>query len=146
MLLDISASMAGAPLAAMGQTISLLLHELGAIPQTARDARMSVLTFASEASQISSLTTIERFTPPVLQAGGASALGKGLQLLAEVLGREVVTGYGERQRDHKPHIFLLTDGHPTDRWPCALRAFRCQWPAHSLTLIGLGCGPQAYLG
>lgn len=145
LVLDISDSMAGAPLEAMGQGLALLHQELLCIPQTARDAWVSVITFSSEAAQIASQTRAEHFTPPVLTAGGATALGKGLNLLTTALNREVITGHGEHQRDHKPHILLLSDGQPTDCWPRALRAFRRQWPAQSSTTIGLGCGPQANL-
>jgi uncharacterized protein YegL len=61
-------------------------------------------------------TGAENFTPPVLQANGATPMGEaistGLDLIEQrkQLYREQCVAY------YRPWIFLITDGEPTDKW------------------------------
>ena len=54
------------------------------------------------------------FKEPELTAGGATALGGALHVLADCIRTEVRTSTATQKGDWKPLVFLLTDGAPTD--------------------------------
>jgi uncharacterized protein YegL len=139
LLLDCSGSMAGEPIAAMEMGLKALLTDLRNDPQALETVSLSVITFASAAEQIVQLTPVEAFHPPELQAGGVTALGEAIELLAERIRREVrVTGHN-RKGDWKPLVFILTDGEPTDEWTAAMEDFRLRGLA---TIVACGAGPE----
>lgn len=79
-------------------------------------AHLSVITFDSTANQISPLTDLTLFKPPLLNASGVTSLGAALRLLEQSLKQEVRQSTTEQKGDWKPLIFLMTDGNPTDSW------------------------------
>ena len=109
LLLDCSGSMSGEPIEAVKQGIKALLTELKGDPQALETACLSVITFNSTARQISPLTELMLFKEPELTAGGATALGGALHVLAG---------------DWKPLVFLLTDGAPTDNLDEGIEALK----------------------
>ena len=114
LLLDCSGSMSGEPIEAVKQGIKALLTELKGDPQALETACLSVITFNSTARQISPLTELMLFKEPELTAGGATALGGALHVLADCIRTEVRTSTATQKGDWKPLVFLLTDGAPTD--------------------------------
>jgi uncharacterized protein YegL len=126
LLLDISASMTGAPLEAMKQGVHLLRGTL--VSRSTRPVMLSVISYESTAAEIMPLTQLaekEEFKLPNLIAGGTSGLGGALKLLSRKL------------TDHQPTlIYLFTDGEPTDDWesPTAEMRSRVQ------RIFGLACG------
>ena len=109
LLLDCSGSMSGEPIEAVKQGIKALLTELKGDPQALETACLSVITFNSTARQISPLTELMLFKEPELTAGGATALGGALHVLADCIRTEV---------------FLLTDGAPTDNLDEGIEALK----------------------
>ena len=116
LLLDCSGSMSGEPIEAVKQGIKALLTELKGDPQALETACLSVITFNSTARQISPLTE--------LTAGGATALGGALHVLADCIRTEVRTSTATQKGDWKPLVFLLTDGAPTDNLDEGIEALK----------------------
>ncbi|PDV97458.1 vWA domain-containing protein [Candidatus Chloroploca asiatica] len=143
LLLDTSSSMGGAPIQAVNQGVVLLYNELMNTPQAVETCWISVITFDSTAQQVVALTELTQFTPPPIQANGATSMGAALDLLGQSLDREVTGNTGERKGDYKPLIFLLTDGEPTDDWRSALSRLRSRTQKKPATIIALGCGVGA---
>lgn len=114
LLLDCSGSMAGEPIEAVKQGIKTLIAELKGDPQALETAFLSIITFDSTARQISPLTELMVFKEPQIQAGGATALGGALKVLADCIKSEVRTSTSTQKGDWKPLVFLMTDGSPTD--------------------------------
>ena len=114
LLLDCSGSMAGEPIEAVKQGIKTLIAELKGDPQALETAFLSIITFDSSARQISPLTELMLFKEPQIQAGGATALGGALKILADCIRNEVHTSTATQKGDWKPLVFLMTDGAPTD--------------------------------
>ena len=115
LLLDCSGSMAGEPIEAVKQGMSLLTTELKAVPQAVEQAYLSVITFDSTARQTVPLTELMCFQEPDVQASGATAMGEALNLLDERMKREIRHSSAGQKGDYKPLVFLMTDGQPTDR-------------------------------
>ncbi len=139
LLLDCSGSMAGEPIAAMEMGIRALLADLRSDPQALETVWLSVITFASMAEQIIPLTDIHDFLPPDLSAGGTTALGEAIELLADRIRAEVRVTQPNQKGDWKPLVFILTDGEPTDTWQKTVENFRFRGLA---TIIACGAGPS----
>lgn len=124
LLLDCSGSMAGEPIEAVKQGIKALVSELKGDPQALETACLSVITFDSSARQITPLTELMLFKEPQLAAGGATALGAALQVLAQCIKSEVRTASPTQKGDWKPLVFILSDGAPTDNLEDGLDALK----------------------
>src|ERR1700733_13969551 len=88
LIADTSASMHGAPIEAVNTGLKNFEAALRLDPHALECAAISILTFASEAHQQTTLVEAGRFVPPVLTAEGGTALGAALELLATALDRD----------------------------------------------------------
>jgi len=140
LLLDVSGSMAGAPITAVEQGVQSLYNELMDQPQAVEMVNLSVITFGDSANQVVPLSPITSFTPPSLTASGVTSLGGAFRVLAQALDREIISNSPSRKGDYKPLVFLLTDGEPTDRWQSELNALKARSTKKPGTIIALGCG------
>ncbi len=143
LLLDTSGSMAGAPIVAVNNGVGLLYRELLNNPSSVETVWMSVITFAADAKR-QPLTELTHFTPPVLTAGGPTAMGAALKELGRALDTEIIPNVpgGDRKGDYKPLAFLLTDGVPTDEWQTAAEALKKRTVGRLGTFVALGCGDE----
>lgn len=126
LLLDVSASMTGAPLEAMKQGVHLLRGTL--VSRSTRPVMLGVITYESTAHEIMPLAQLmekEEFKLPNLITGGTSGLGGGLKLLS---GKLI---------DHQPTlVYLFTDGEPTDDWEISAAALK----PRVQRVFGMACG------
>lgn len=139
LLLDISGSMAGDPIEAVRNGVRALISELRGDPQALETAYLSVITFNSAARQVVPLTELMMFREPQLTAGGATAFGAALRLLAECIRSEVRKSTETQKGDWKPLVFILTDGAPTDEWREAAAELKSTHPANIIA-----CAAGAY--
>lgn len=146
LLLDVSGSMAGAPIQAVEQGVQMLHNELLGQPQAVEMVHISVITFGSSANQVVPLTSVTGFMPPSLSAGGATSLGGALRVLGQALDREITPTTPSKKGDYKPLVFLLTDGEPTDTWEPELNALKARRERKAGTIIALGCGDSVNTG
>ena len=124
LLLDCSGSMSGEPIEAVKQGIKTLISELKGDPQALETAFLSIITFDSSARQICPLTELMVFKEPQITAGGATALGGALRVLADCVKSEVRMSTATQKGDWKPLVFLMTDGAPTDNIEDGIEAIR----------------------
>ena len=124
LVLDTSGSMMGEPIAAVETGMQTLVSALRRDPYALETAYLSVITFDSSAKQIVPLTELTAFLAPSIRAGGTTALGDALSLLANKIDSEVTKTTSEVKGDWKPLVFLMTDGGPTDNWQKGLAEFR----------------------
>lgn len=125
LLLDVSGSMYGEPIEAVKNGVQLLVSTLQGEPYALETAYLSVITFGSEAEQIVPLTEIMSFpVPDQLDAGGCTALGEALSLLADCIDTEVAKTTATTKGDWKPLVFIMTDGEPTDDLTAGIDALR----------------------
>ncbi len=115
LVLDTSASMVGEPIECVRQGIGALLADLRDDPQAMETVWIGVITFHSRAERVAPLTSLDRFRSPRIEAGGQSALGAALTLLEESLAEDLSRTNGGK-RDWRPHVFVMTDGAPSDDW------------------------------
>ena len=124
LLLDCSGSMYGEPIEAVKNGVQVLVSTLRQDPYALETAYLSIITFDSNAKQVSPLTELSSFQQPNIQASGCTALGEALALLAQRADQEVVKTTAEQKGDWKPLVFIMTDGEPTDDLNKVLAEFK----------------------
>lgn len=140
LLLDTSGSMSGEPIEAVKNGMQVLLSTLRQDPYALETAFLSIITFDSVATQVCPLTELATFQLPNLVATGTTALGAGLELLAQRISSEVTTSTAEVKGDWKPLIFIMTDGEPTDDWQKGLNVLK---KIKTGVIIACAAGPSA---
>ena len=139
LLLDTSGSMAGEPIEAVKNGVQLLVSTLRQDPHALETAYLSIIGFGSDASVLVPLSELAAFQPPSLVAGGTTAMGQALKLLASRIDAEVTRTTADTKGDWKPLVFLMTDGIPTDNWQAGLDELR----KHKVgTVVACAAGQQ----
>ena len=80
-VIDISSSMRGEPIAAVNNGIDSLVKSLCSDPYALETTCISIITYSTEAKQIVPLTEVYKFQKPEIIAKGQSAMGAALNLL-----------------------------------------------------------------
>ena len=124
LLLDTSGSMYGEPIEAVKNGVQVIVSTLRQDPYALETAYLSVITFNSSAQQVVPLTELSNFQQPAIDAGGCTALGEALTLLAQKVDTEITKTTAEVKGDWKPLVFIMTDGEPTDNLDKGLDEFR----------------------
>ena len=114
LLLDCSGSMYGEPIEAVKNGVQVLVSTLRQDPYALETAYLSIITFDSNARQVTPLTELAAFQQPEILASGCTALGEALSLLTRKAEQEVTKTTAETKGDWKPLVFIMTDGEPTD--------------------------------
>lgn len=109
-VIDVSSSMRGEPIAAVNGGIDSLVQSLCADPYALETVCISIITYSTEARQIVPLTEVYKFHKPEITAKGQSALGAALTLLCECIATEVRKTTEEQKGDWAPLVFFLSDG------------------------------------
>lgn len=140
LLLDVSTSMSGEPIAAVNNGIDTLLSSLRQDPHALETAYLSVIEFGSSANQTVELTELMDFEAPELVANGLTSMGAALDLLTDRVNAEVRTSSEGQRGDWRPLVFLFTDGLATDDFSEAVdRLDRSKLG----TIIACAAGPYA---
>ncbi len=124
LLLDTSGSMYGEPIEAVKNGVQMLISTLRSDPYALETAYLSIITFNSTAQQITPLTELAAIQQPSIDAGGCTALGGALELLAKKVDSEITKTTAEVKGDWRPLVFLMTDGEPTDSLTKGLEEFK----------------------
>ncbi len=124
LLLDVSGSMNGEPIEAVKTGVQTLVSTLRQDPYALETAFLSVITFETNAKQVTPLTELPAFQIPNISATGTTALGDALGLLADRIEVEVTKTTAEVKGDWKPLVFIMTDGSPTDNWQRGLEKLK----------------------
>ncbi|MEI6715440.1 MAG: VWA domain-containing protein [Verrucomicrobiota bacterium] len=125
LLLDVSGSMAGERIKQLISGLRIYQSELAADPIARKKVEVAVVTFGEKVEVIQDFTVAPSWSIPEMNADGATPMAEaivtGLELL-ESRKRFLRSGGLEI---HRPWVFLITDGEPTDReghdWDMARR-------------------------
>jgi uncharacterized protein YegL len=150
LLLDVSGSMSGTPIAAVQQGINTMLAGLNGLSTRQKDTiYLRVIKF-SDTVDPTPLVALRDFSPPTLVAAGLTSLGAALRVLdqAASYNGDLIKNTIDKKGDWKPVVFLLTDGDPTDDYQSAaatiLKRTREQSTpfAPKINVIAIGCGDK----
>lgn len=138
-LVDVSESMVGTPVEQVQEGMRAIIQDLRVDPYALETVFVSIIAFAGKAKELSPLTELYKFYPPVFPIGGGTSLGRGLECLMDNMDRSIQKTTAELKGDWKPIVFLFTDGNPTDDYSAAFRRWNERYRRHcNLVAISIG--------
>ncbi len=114
---DESHSMAGAPIAAVNQGLADLRDEVAKHPLIGKKVRFGIITFAHTAEtrlELSELTG-ELALPTLSPRGRGTSYASAFEALHETIPGDVALLKGSGYQVHRPSVFFLSDGQPTEK-------------------------------
>jgi uncharacterized protein YegL len=125
LLLDVSGSMGGQPIAELNAGLTAFKDELNADSLASKRVEVGIVTFGPVKTEMPFQGAATYF-PPTLTAQGDTPMGAAI-----LQGLDLVRQRKEEYRTHgisyyRPWVFLITDGAPTDgnAWQTAATAIR----------------------
>ncbi len=128
LVLDVSGSMAGKPIAELNQGLQEFAQTLKNDPLASLRVEVAVIAFGGKVRALDghgsgqeipmdadqAFVTIDAFQPPVLSANGETPMGEAVRQTLRLL-RERKEIYKRNGADYfRPWVFLITDGQPND--------------------------------
>jgi len=144
LLLDVSGSMAGQPIAELNAGVRQFIAETQADEAASMSVELEIITISTEAKAVLPFTTMSAVTPPgSFVAGGKTSIGAALNLADKHLSarRELYRANGISS--YKPFLILVSDGGPTDGWKAVAQNFRAKAERGGFTFIGVEVGARA---
>lgn len=138
LLLDVSESMKGKPIAELNEGIRVYQNELLADPLASKRVEVAIVTFGGDVKTVCDFTTAELFQPPMLSVYGNTPMGSAIHQ-----GLAMINLRKRAYRDNgiayfRPWIFLLTDGAPTDEWQSAAEKVKQSEETRSVAFFVVG--------
>lgn len=116
LVVDVSYSMKGPKLDAANEICPDVATAVATNPLMQDKTRFGVITFSDKASvvlPISDLSTISQL--PVFRIEGGTSFKAAFNLLKSTIEKDVATLKGDNFLVHRPAVFFVTDGEPTDK-------------------------------
>ncbi len=138
LLLDISGSMSGQPIAELNQGLVTLKDTLSADSLARKRAEIAIVTFGGTVNVIQDFTTAEQFQPPHLTASGNTPMGQAIVTGLDILASRKSAYRANGIAFYRPWAFLITDGGPDDGWEPAAEMVRLGAAAKSFAFFTVG--------
>lgn len=138
LLLDVSGSMNGTPIAELNEGLIIYKDELAADSLASRRVEVAIVTFGDGVQVPTDFTTTEGFMPPHLQAGGTTPMGAAIHRAIDMVEERKQTYKANGIAYYRPWLFLITDGGPTDEWKSAADRVRAGESAKSFSFFSVG--------
>ena len=122
---DESHSMAGDPIAAVNQGLIDLRDEVAKHPLIGKKVRFGIITFADTAETRLELSELSEdlVLPTLAPRGRGTSYASALEAVRQTIPADVALLKGSGYQVHRPSVFFLSDGQPTDkaeRWRARL--------------------------
>jgi len=124
LLLDVSGSMAGAPIDALNEGLQIFRDALNKDDLAKKRVDVAIVTFDSTAKVVQDFVTADRFQPPTLKVGGATYMGEGINKALDILQVRKASYKANAISSYRPWVFMITDGSPSDNEVVDLAAQR----------------------
>lgn len=137
LLLDVSGSMSGQPVAELNAGLVTFKDELAADALAMKRVEVAIVTFGPTKVELP-FTSATNFYPPNLSSQGDTPMG-GAILQALDLVQDRKSEYRANGISYyRPWVFLITDGGPTDSWQAAASAVREGEAAKQFAFFAIG--------
>lgn len=138
LLLDVSGSMEGAPIAELNDALLTFKGTLLADSLASKRAEVAIVTFGGCVQTVQDFATVDRFYPPTLTANGDTPMGQAIQTGIDLVATRKQTYKSNSITYYRPWIFLITDGEPTDSWESVAEQIRKGEESQSFTFFAVG--------
>jgi uncharacterized protein YegL len=139
LLLDVSSSMAGAPIGELNRGLQSLREDLAADSLATKRVELAIVTFGP-VQVLQPFTTAGEFEPPELAANGDTPMGAAILQAIELVRVRKAEYRSNGISYYRPWIFLITDGAPTDAWQAAAEAVHAGEAGKAFAFFGIGVG------
>jgi len=112
LLLDISGSMEGAPIAALNQGLRAFKNELVRDSEASRTVEVAVITFEDKVNVEQDFVTADQFEPVDFTAGGHTTMGDAILQALDLIETRKQQYRANGIDYYRPWIFMITDGEP----------------------------------
>jgi len=112
LLLDVSGSMDGAPIAALNHGIRAFKDDLSKDSLASRRVEVALVAFHNEVVVHNDFSTIDGFDPPTLVAEGLTHMGTAVLKALDMIAARKAVYKANGVSYYRPWIFLITDGAP----------------------------------
>lgn len=137
LLLDVSGSMQGQPIAELNAGLTTFKDELAADALAMKRVEVGIVTFGPVQIALP-FQGAAAFYPPPLAAQGDTPMGaaikQGLDMVRQRKDEYKANGISY----YRPWVFLITDGGPTDEWQSAAAAIREGEASKSFAFFAIG--------
>lgn len=139
LLLDVSGSMGGRPIAALNEGLGAFGADLSTDALASQRVEVAIVTFGGNGVDVrQDFVTAGQFEPVRLEASGGTPMGAAIERAVDLVE--------DRKRQYKengvlyyrPWVFLITDGEPTDDWTEAAQRVRRAEEANGLAFFAVG--------
>jgi uncharacterized protein YegL len=141
LILDVSGSMGGAPIAALNAGLQQYRDEVVQDRLAARRVELAVVTFGGGVNWVQDFIEADRFVAPTLSASGDTPMASAIMRAALELENRKATYRANGISFYRPWMFLFTDGGPTEsaeKWQLACDAVRLGEEQKKFTFYPIG--------
>lgn len=137
LLLDVSVSMSGQPIAELNAGLQTFQQELQSDTLAMKRVEIEIVTFGP----VTSATYFENastFYPPTLVPQGDTPMGGAIMYALQRLKERKAEYRDNGVSYYRPWIFLVTDGSPTDEWQAAAELIQAGERTKAFAFFAIG--------
>lgn len=123
LLLDVSGSMSGQPIAELNTGLITFKDELAADQLAMKRVEVAIVTFGPVQTELP-FQSAASFSPPNLSSQGDTPMGAAIRQSLDMVQQRKEEYRANGISYYRPWIFLITDGGPTDEWQSAAAIVR----------------------
>jgi uncharacterized protein YegL len=137
LLLDISGSMGGRPIAELNAGLVAFRDELAADALAVKRVEIGVVTFGPVRVELP-FQGAANFDPPTLTAQGDTPMGAAIKQGLDLVKQRKIDYRANGISYYRPWVFLITDGAPTDEWQSAAALIKEGESSKSFAFFAIG--------
>jgi uncharacterized protein YegL len=138
LLLDISGSMNGAPIAQLNAGLQAFRDNLQKDDLASMRVEVTIITFGGSVVVTQDFVTANQFNVPTLTSGGGTPMGAAINLALDNLEERKQVYRTAGISYYRPWVFLITDGEPTDDWHAAATRIQAMEDQKKVTFFAVG--------